>query len=81
MTPHFELRKLFSEYKCRGHLLFLMQVHSLRFERLQIQYALHNITLHYITFIWQTLLSKAAHNKCIPKVIGTTTKYICTNAS
>uniref|UniRef100_A0A0E9QHG2 Uncharacterized protein n=1 Tax=Anguilla anguilla TaxID=7936 RepID=A0A0E9QHG2_ANGAN len=23
-----------------------------------------------IAFIWRTLLSKAAYNKCIPKVIG-----------
>uniref|UniRef100_A0A0E9XBU6 Uncharacterized protein n=1 Tax=Anguilla anguilla TaxID=7936 RepID=A0A0E9XBU6_ANGAN len=30
--------------------------------------------IHDITFIWQTLLSNA-YSKCIPKVIGTTSKH------
>uniref|UniRef100_A0A0E9S7E5 Uncharacterized protein n=1 Tax=Anguilla anguilla TaxID=7936 RepID=A0A0E9S7E5_ANGAN len=35
---------------------------------------LHYIALHCVTFIWQALLSKAMYSKCVPKVIGTTTK-------
>uniref|UniRef100_A0A0E9SQA2 Uncharacterized protein n=1 Tax=Anguilla anguilla TaxID=7936 RepID=A0A0E9SQA2_ANGAN len=33
------------------------------------------IILYYITCIWQTNLSEEMYNKCMPKVIGTTTKH------